>query len=206
MRNTLVTAILVYALVISENSYSGPLPIQCRQDCAVEFGRVVGESASGVRAYSNCNNTCVHPEPYFVSQIFTGIKWQCVEYARRWLLKNEGVVYGDVDIAADIWSIEFVHSSDKQQHYDFMGIVNGSDGSFLQRGDLLIYSREFYGTGHVAVVLRVDLEKQLVYVGEQNFKNKNWDKNYARAIPYIMRNNATWLLDSYIVGWKRIKL
>ena len=206
MKHLASLAVLVFVVIVKTVELSAdPLPAQCRKDCNVDFGRVVGESDSGVKAYSNCNNYCVHPEPSFVSQIFTGIKWQCVEYARRWLLKNEGVVYGDVKIAADIWNIDFVQSPDNKKQYDFIGIVNGSSDSLVERGDLLIYSREFYGTGHVAVVLQVDLNNQLVYVGEQNFHNNLWNNNYSRAIPFIVRGNATWLLDSYIVGWKRIK-
>ena len=173
------------------------------QDCVVGFGEKVGESFAGVTAYSNCQNSCVNPAPNFVQKVYTGIKWQCVEYARRWLLLNEGVVYGDVDIAADIWELDVVHSPDKKKQFGFEGIVNGSV-QIPQRGDLLIYSNAFYGTGHVAVVLQVDAEKRFIYVGEQNFDNNKWPHQYARMISYIVHEEGAWLLDPYIIGWKRI--
>ena len=180
------------------------LPELCVIDCAHEFGELLGAAPSGVEAYSNCSNQCVNPEPQFIEKTFTGIKWQCVEYARRWLLVNNNVVYGDVDIAEDIWHVDFVQSPDNKNQFEFASIVNGAKEENLQRGDLLIYSRAFYGTGHVAVILEVDDQKQIIRVGEQNFSNKVWQHDYAREIQYIKKNNSIWLLDEYLIGWKRV--
>lgn len=196
--------VIIFLYLIYSVAHAEPLPEQCENDCIATFGATLGKSMSGIKAFSNCNNSCVNPEPYFIDGTFTGIKWQCVEYARRWLLENKGVVYGDVDIAADIWQLEYVSSTDRQKQIRFKGILNGSKEFSLRRGDLLIYSRVFYGTGHVAVVLKVDESKQLVYVGEQNYNNQIWSNEYAREIPFITRENETWLLDSYIIGWKRV--
>ena len=180
------------------------LPPVCTQDCVVGYGETLGESDSGVKAFSNCNNSCVNPTPYFIDETFTGIKWQCVEYARRWLLVNKGVVYGDVDVAADIWQLENVTSPDKKLQKPFISILNGDQHYGLQRGDLLIYSRAFYGTGHVAVVLRIDEQKQRLYLGEQNFDNGLWQQGYARDIPYVEHDEGIWVLDPYLIGWKRV--
>lgn len=200
MRFVFVISVVVFSIV----GYADELPQHCVDDCIVNYGEILGESKTGVKAYSNCNNTCVNPTPYFVSDTFTGIKWQCVEYARRWLLTNNNVVYGDVDIAADIWGLEKVVSPDKKIHKPFISIVNGDNQHGVQRGDLLIYSQEFYGTGHVAVVLKVDEENQKLYLGEQNFDNDMWHGDFAREIFYIKRNQQTWVLDPYLIGWKRV--
>ena len=82
---------------------SKKIPFQCITNCETNYGVVLGQSPAGVPAYSNCNAECVIFEPNHLNDIYTGIKWQCVEYARRWLLQERGVVFGDVDIAADIW-------------------------------------------------------------------------------------------------------
>ena len=84
------------------------LPEACSTDCVSPYGEVLGTAAGGVPAYSNCSARCVVPAPNTLNGVYTGLKWQCVEYARRWLLVNRGEVYGDVDIAADIWQIPFV--------------------------------------------------------------------------------------------------
>ncbi len=193
-----------YFVVFCFSGHAEELPQRCSQDCMVSYGETLGASMSGVKAYSNCNNSCVNPTPYFVSDTFTGIKWQCVEYARRWLLVNKNVVYGDVDIAADIWELEEVISPDKKNHKPFVSILNGDSQYGVQRGDLLIYSRAFFGTGHVAVVLKVDEENQRLYLGEQNFDNNKWRDGFARDVPYIKRDQQTWVLDPYLIGWKRV--
>lgn len=180
------------------------LPEACTQQCVADFGEVVGIAPSGVTAYSNCNNHCINPEANFVDGVFTGIKWQCVEYARRWLLLNEKVVYGDVDIAADIWNLQSVHVPGKDKQYNFRSILNGSTDVNLQRGDLLIYAAAFLGTGHVAVVLSVDEKEQKIVVGEQNYTNKIWQEKNAREISYILNDHRLWLLDAYLIGWKRV--
>lgn len=185
-------------------THAEQLPPFCTQDCVVGYGETLGESESGVKAFSNCNNSCVNPTPYFIDETFTGIKWQCVEYARRWLLVNKDVVYGDVDVAADIWQIENVTSTDKQSQKPFINILNGDQQYGLQRGDLLIYSRAFYGTGHVAVVLKIDEQKQRLFLGEQNFDNGLWQQGYARDIPYVKHEGGIWVLDPYLIGWKRV--
>ena len=201
--NKSIFLVWIALTALSGGVYAETLPERCTRECVENFGEKTGESFTGVPAYSNCQNACVNPTPNFVSGVYTGIKWQCVEYARRWLLVNQGVVYGDVDIAADIWNLDYVRTPHKENKFEFKGFVNGSM-EVLQRGDLLIYSKEFYGTGHVAVVLQVDTEQKRVLVGEQNFDNNKWEKQYARAIPYVMHNNGVWLLDSYLIGWKRV--
>lgn len=203
-RNFLSLVVVSFVCVTSVTyTYADDLPERCMHECVSNFGEKLGESFTGVQAYSNCQNACVNPTPNLVAKVYTGIKWQCVEYARRWLLVNEGVVYGDVDIAADIWDLEFVHTPDKDKRFTFQGFVNGSLQT-PRRGDLLIYASAFYGTGHVAVVLQVDAQQKLMFVGEQNFDNNEWQHQYARAISYIVRENGTWLLDPYIIGWKRV--
>ena len=181
------------------------LPEACRADCKSSFGDVLGTSPSGVPAYSNCNSSCVYMSPSRHNDTYTGIKWQCVEYARRWLLVNEGVVYGDVDYAIDIW--------DKIKHYrhvqwnEDIPVTNYTNGSVIMpaRGDLLIYAKVMFdGTGHVAVITGVNEKDGYVTVGEQNFRNLPWENDYARKIPLIRSDDAFWLLDSYLIGWKRM--
>lgn len=195
-------AVIINGLCIS-HAYAETLPERCERECVENFGVKVGESFAGVQAYSNCQNACVNPTPNFVEDVYTGIKWQCVEYARRWLLVNSGVVYGDVDIAADIWNLGHVTVPNQETRFEFRGFVNGST-EIPRRGDLLIYSKAFYGTGHVAVVLQVDADQMHLLVGEQNFDNKKWPHKYAREITFVNHNNGVWLLDAYIIGWKRV--
>ena len=196
--------LLLAAPVILANEAIAPLPQACLSACIQPFNKILGQSPRGVVAYSNCSERCVHPQPQFSEGVFTGISWQCVEYARRWLLKNYGVVYGSVDIAADIWDLETVSSADKSQQFAFHSIVNGEASAAPKRGDLLIYAQQFLNTGHVAVVLKVDNANQKIWLGEQNFSNHQWPGDYARVITFVKQADKIFLLDPYLLGWKRV--
>jgi len=179
------------------------IPLECRTDCESDYGVVLGESPLGVTAYSNCNDACVIFEPHRHNEIYTGIKWQCVEFARRWLLQQKAVVFGDVDIAADIWNLQQVQNPVSKESFEFSSVVNGAN-LLPQQGDLLIYGEEFLGTGHVAVVTGINNKLRTIQVAEQNYDNAKWQNNFAREITYTYINDQYWLLDQYLVGWKRV--
>ncbi|MEJ2114544.1 MAG: CHAP domain-containing protein, partial [Gammaproteobacteria bacterium] len=89
------------------------------------------------------------------------------------------------------------------QTLQFESIVNGAI-ELPKIGDLLIYGIDYLGTGHVAVVVGVDEKLHFIQVAEQNYANTKWQNNYARQIAYIKLDKRVWLLDSYLIGWKRI--
>ena len=197
---------ILFFLAISHSLYAEntqPLPIQCKNNCTTRYGVELGISPAGIPAYSNCNSDCVIYEANHLKDIYTGIKWQCVEYARRWLLTKLNVVFGDVDIAAHIWNLEKVTNPKNGSLFQFDSMVNGSK-SKPQRGDLLVYGKEYLGTGHVAVIVNFDEHGQTLQVAEQNYFNSKWDGNYAREISYIIKNEEYWVLDGYLIGWKRV--
>lgn len=191
----------LYASIGSGEELS--LSAACTTDCKSPYGDVLGVGSGNVPAYSNCNSGCVVFSPNKQDGTYTGIKWQCVEYARRWLLVNKGVVYGDVDIAADIWGLDFVTRVKDKAELRMSSYPNGNEKQF-EVGDLIIYAKEFLKTGHVAVISEIDTKSHSIKVVEQNYNNTKWPKNYARSIPYVEQNNKYWLLDSYLLGWKRV--
>lgn len=176
----------------------------CDTPCVTPYGETLGVAAGNVPAFSNCKAQCVVFDPYYQAGTYTGIKWQCVEFARRWLLINKGVVYGDVDVASDIWNkIEFVTDVRAGKRLPLTAHVNGSAQSPAP-GDLLVYTKEFLSTGHVAVITEVDLAGGQIEVAEQNFLNQKWPADYARRIPVLEKEGKYWVLDPYLIGWKHI--
>jgi len=136
---------------------------------------------------------------------YFGIKRQCVEFARRWLYENKGMIYQDVVIAADIW--------DKVNCYTRLldarkipveSIINGSL-QLPRSGDLIIYSEKYMNTGHVSVVVNVNELKGLIELREQNFDNHQQLPFQQRSISFAFHKQRYWLLDSYLLGWKSIK-
>lgn len=198
-----VFSLFLIALALGVANAAAPIPQACQTECISPYGKVLGEDKSKVVAYSNCNAGCVVFEPNRQEGTYTGIKWQCVEYARRWLLSNQGVVFGDVDIAADIWKLSEVSRVPGDTKQAFHSYVNGSS-SAPQVGDLLIYNSDYLKTGHVAVVTKVDSEQGKIYVAEQNFLNQAWPADYARSIKLLKDGEQYWLHDPYLIGWKRV--
>lgn len=199
------TLLLVLLTLFLNNATAGnteELPLQCQNNCVSPYGQVLGTSRRGVEAYSNCHSSCVVHEPSYWKETYTGIKWQCVEYARRWLLVNRGMVYASVDIAADIWSdIDHLTKVSTGRKLPLESHPNGS----LQPprvGDLLVYATDFQGTGHVAVVIDVDYEGGFIEVAEQNYNNEPWPGDFARRIELVNKDDNYWLLDEHLLGWK----
>ena len=179
------------------------LPATCTTQCKTPYGDVLGVGLGDVPSYSNCNSSCVVFSPNKKDGTYTGIKWQCVEYARRWLLINKGVVYGDVDIAADIWGLNYVTRVKDEKNFKMSTYPNGNE-NLPEIGDLIIYAKAYLKTGHVAVISKVDPASKTVQVIEQNYNNTKWTHKYSRSIPYVKNNNKFWLLDTYLLGWKRV--
>jgi len=203
LHNLLFIVLIVSAIntAFADNAIK-ELPVACQTDCKSPYGKMLGKSPRGIEAYSNCQSGCVIFEPNKWNGTYTGIKWQCVEYARRWLLINTGAVYGDVDIAADIWDkIDHLTDVKTKRPIPLETHLNGSTQA-PEIGDLLIYAKAFNGTGHVAVVTGIDISNGLVEVSEQNFQNKSWAADYARKITLIKNGGNYWLLDGYLLGWK----
>lgn len=199
---------IIFLSLFLNNSYADnekKIPVECKISCISPYGQVIGVSKRGIKAFSNCNSSCVIFEPSKWQGTYTGIKWQCVEYARRWLLINTGAVYGDVDIAADIWTkINNLTDVATNKILPLESHLNGSRQP-PQVGDMLIYAKAFNNTGHVAIVIDVNHKKGIIEVGEQNYSNMIWPGNYSRKIELIKKDDIYWLLDKYLLGWKHVK-
>lgn len=169
------------------------LPESCRGHHCLQkggrepFGAVLG-AHDGVFAYSNCNSdTCISSiqyqmaiplppgartaldAPHATTRFMkTGMKWQCVEYARRyWMLRGKPApaFFGAVNGAADIWdSLTHVTFLDNATTAPLLKFKNGASlgygGGAPHVGDLLIYPRDSAGIfpyGHVSVVVEVEM-------------------------------------------------
>lgn len=142
-------------------------------------------------------------QPSIHNGIYMGLKRQCVEFTRRWLYINKGLVYSDVDIAADVWDkIDFYIQVASRKKLPVRNFINGS-GCAPEVGDLLVYCEKYLNTGHVAVVTNVDIGSGTVSTAEQNYGNKYQVAGHKRSIAMYQKDNAYWLLDGYLIGWKR---
>ena len=171
------------------------------------FGEAIGVAPGGVIAYSSHYNSA-DPEKYpsrnsyisFHNGIYTGYKYQCVEFARRWLVAAAGITFGDVHMAYHIFDVEhFVPVEEGSVRKapaaaattrppSLLPAARDVNGGVHHRpvlGSLLLWHPEGYfeHTGHVAVVTAATDE--FVRVAEQNVSDKKWPEgqDFARELP-----------------------
>ena len=168
------------------------------------FNQILGTASSNVPAYSNTSDEVFSIERNFVHGVFTGIKWQCVEYARRWLLIRKGCVFKNVGHAADIWSeLSSVERVTDGMHFPLKRHPNGSP-TLPTIDSFLIYCRtEEQPVGHIAIICEVGPD--YVRIAEQNNKFHFWEDNHARQIPVVQKDGLYYIEDEDpLYGWMEI--
>jgi glutathionylspermidine amidase/synthetase len=98
-----------------------------------------------------------------------GMKWQCVEYSRRFLYMRKGCVFESVNDAADMWTqLTDVQRVSDKKIFTLIKYPNGSP-SKPQNESLLIYKVDGKEMpfGHVAVI--VDVLPGFIRVAEENY-------------------------------------
>ncbi|KAF0692952.1 Aste57867_15998 [Aphanomyces stellatus] len=164
-------------------------------------GAILG-TCHGVDGHNNNykNNPAADHADYdgsnFLDGVCTGMKWQCVEYARRYWMINKGIVLPSLSWAAHIWD-RVTHASRRGDFAIVPLLKFPNFGTEIPAvGDLLVYkSTPNQWVGHVAVVVDV-VTKQggtlHVRVAEQNqHNNKLWvGRYYAEEIHLVTGENA----------------
>lgn len=139
-------------------------------------------SFNNVYAYSNKSSDFISDELNYHNGHFTGIKWQCVEYARRYLQTVFNVTFSQLESAYEIPNAIFTRLSDNKKMNPTITNTNYTSNS------LIIWPKDYEPDtphGHVAIIVSVN--KDGIYVAEQNYNNDN----HYRYIPYISIKNVT---------------
>lgn len=168
------------------------------------FGNILGVAQHTVVAYSNGDSTFVSSETNSLFGINLGLKWQSIEYARRYTILRKGATFSDVDTASELWTnITNVERVLDNKQYSLKQYPNGSPTAPAV-GSYLVYPiQNNLPFGHVAVV--VGVTNRAIQVAEQNFNFNYWTEYYAREIPLSFREGLFHVEDSYqIYGWLQI--
>lgn len=156
-----------------------------------KFGALIGVAPGGVPAFSSDYDSADPVE--FPSRrsymshhegVYTGYRYQCVEFARRWLVAVHRVTFPDVHMAYDIFDLPAAKCVDSGEPVAMHRVANGSGGERPMQGSLLIWFEGGYfkHTGHVAVV--TDATDSYVRVAEQNVYDAQWGegKDFSREL------------------------
>lgn len=177
------------------------------------FGTLLGYAPGGVAIYSsNYRSLAPGQSPFdasfrsYIGNEYMGHKWQCVEFARRFLFLNYGVVFTDVGMAYEIFSLRFLRQVVNDALLPLQAFANGSQRPPVA-GSLLIWQKggEFKGTGHVAVVTQRLGDK--VRIAEQNVVHAPLPpgQQWTRELTLVVRDGHYTLQDTFddteILGW-----
>lgn len=177
------------------------------------FGTLLGYAPGGVAIYSS-NYDSLDPRNYpedaalrsYIGNEYMGHKWQCVEFVRRFLFLNYGVVFTDVGMAYEIFSLRFLRQVVDDNLLPLQAIANGSPCPPIA-GALLIWQKggAFKDTGHVAIITQ--LLGNRVMIAEQNVLHtplppgQQWTRELTMAIHdggYTIQDTFD---DTTILGW-----
>ena len=61
----------------------------------------------------------------YLGREYMGYKWQCVEFVRRYLYLNHGMVFTDVGMAYEIFSLRFYVKWSMMPYYPLQAFANG---------------------------------------------------------------------------------
>jgi hypothetical protein len=184
-----------------------------KDECTTTFGTHIGY-VDGVPAYSNCTDKIKSDFDNIISyngkNIFSGTQWQCVEYARRYLINKLGVTFGSVKGAEDIFALNTVESIVNGKKYKFKSYKNGLEckkkDDEPKVNDVIIWARNDDDTpyGHIAVILKIEESK--IFIGEQNWNDVWISPSYSRILTLNKNNNKCCIEDDNytILGWKRV--
>jgi len=179
-----------------------------------KFGAVLGYAPGGVPVYSSDYDSADPAEypnramfRHVVDGIFMGYKWQCVEFARRWLYQTQGLIFRDVAMAYDIFKLRALREVGSGALHPVKSFRNGAKRR-PEPGALLIWNEggEFVVTGHVAVVTEVFPDR--VRCVEQNVDNQPWPegRTYSRELrAKVEADGSYWVEctfgDATVLGW-----
>lgn len=177
------------------------------------FGSLLGYAPGGVAIYSSDYETVdKHEFPddaafrSYLSNEYMGYKWQCVEFARRYLFLNDGMVFTDVGMAYEIFSLRFLRQVVNDALVPLQAFANGCQKR-PEAGALLIWDEggEFERTGHVAIITEVFADK--IRIAEQNVIHSRLPsgQQWTRELKMTVADGHYTLHDTFdnttILGW-----
>lgn len=118
-----------------------------------------------ITLYKQDSATNNSDEPIYWNGIYTGIKYQCVELARRYYLIKYGLLFEEVRGAKDIMNLQTIYHMENKRYVQWPTYMNTG---LPMVGSLLIWdASEQFSYGHVAIV--TGITQKYVEVIEQNY-------------------------------------
>ena len=167
------------------------------------FGDVIGyarnmNDSKGIEVYScdydSANRSLYRSSSQFVNVredgVFFGFKYQCVEFARRWLVLALNVTFESIDMAYEGFDLTSFKQLPDMNDIPIECIENGSIevGKRPVYGNVIIWNEGGYfrSTGHIGII--TEATDSYVRIAEQNYDDLYWPKgqDYSRELPVLL--------------------
>eukprot|EP00744_Colponema_vietnamica_P001498 GILI01002478.1.p1 GENE.GILI01002478.1~~GILI01002478.1.p1 ORF type:complete len:190 (+),score=14.89 GILI01002478.1:65-634(+) len=162
------------------------------------FGEIQGY-ADGVPAYSNGNDSYFSGVRHVDDRVPTGYKWQCVEFARRWLLAKKGLYLPDVPTADRVFHMKGVNSMVTGQSVPMVAVANGGLERPIKDSLIIWPATNESPFGHIGVI--VEVTDTYIRVADQNQHFHKWQDNYSTELRLVYHSGSqTWTIKDYSYG------
>jgi len=147
-----------------------------------------GKTTEGVISYYNSSEN--DELPNFYRGRYTGLKWECVEFVRRYLIATRNLTFPSVQNALSMMNIPFLTPvSYRNDHKIPVVFRSGKTQLNPKKGDVIFFHDRF--TGHVGIVTKISGDT--IYVASQNGTPQEWEGD-----DYWQTFKRT---DNKIIGW-----
>ena len=168
-----------------------------------EFGTVICKTKDNINAYSS-HNTVDEMVKNYMNGTFTGLRWQCVEFVRRYLIETKGITFDEVDNAYQIFNLETFRDLKNKKLIEINKNYNCHTKIPPKKGSLLVWNKsKDLETGHVAIITNISKFKRnyaIIHIAEQNWINHKCTY-YTRKFLIKYINNSFCIDDSNLLGW-----
>jgi surface antigen len=188
LRIVVLSSFLAVAVIFASLSYNFDFPFQY-----YKIGEEV-DSFNGVSVYYNGTSAGIHGVHYTSDGYDLGIKWQCVEFVRRYYLE----VYGhkmpsDFGNAVDYYDESVPHGECNYSRGLIQFKNNGV--STPSSGDIIVFDG---GYGHVAIVTSANI-RTIQFIQQNVNKKSRGEIIICKSIQELQFQS-----DSSDLGWLRI--
>jgi CHAP domain len=170
-----------------------------------DWGEVLGE-ANGVKAYFNAGDTGNQGRNKLMKdgkeEYDFGLKWQCVEFIRRYLYTVKGHAFAERGHAKEYFNESTPDGGSYRGLTQYSNDLKQGSQSKPQIHDLIVIreARENGGVGHVAIV--IDVADDYVTIAQQNVGTQFTDTIKLSGVKH--GKDTHWKLDdARVYGWLR---
>ena len=143
----------------------------------------------GVPSFKYYNDNDKRDRYNYIYNIKTGIKWECIEFIRRYFMIKYRLTFELVDNVYDMVNLKYFINIDTLKPF-FLNFYPRNSNFTPKVDDLVLFY--YKNTGHIAIISNTS---NIIEICEQNW-NKNWESSkYSRKIKI---NNPS------IIGFFRI--